>query len=199
MKYPKSIQNLIERLSMLPTVGPKTAERFVFYLLKKDPEELKKLADAIIELKERTVTCGRCHAVSESDPCQICLDTKRDPQLLCIAADTRGMIAIENTRQYGGYYHILNGELNPIEGIKPENLNIKQLLEKVKKNGIKEIILNPTIEGETTSLFLTRLLKSQAHNKIKITRIARGLPMGADLEYADEITLSNALKYRNEL
>jgi len=201
MRFPKSIQNLIDQFSILPTVGPKTAQRYVFYLLKKHPEELKKLAQAILELKENTIVCQTCFAISETNPCQICSDKKRSPMLLCVIADTRDMLAIENTGQFNGYYHILNGELNAIEGIKPEQLTIKQLLGKIKNNGIKEIILalNPTMEGETTSLYLLKLLKSQSLDNLKITRIAKGLPMGADLEYADEVTISNALKYRNEL
>ena len=201
MKFPKSIQNLIDQFSMLPTVGPKTAERYVFYLLKKHPEELRKLSQAILELKEKTITCHKCHGIAESNPCPTCSDTKRNPGILCVVADTRDMIAIEGTKQFTGYYHILNGELNAIEGIKPDQLTVKQLLARLKVNGIKEIImaLNPTIEGETTSLYLTKLIKNTFEDKIKITRLAKGLPMGADLEYADEITISNALKYRNEL
>ncbi len=198
MKYPLAIQNLIDQLSQLPSVGPKTAERYVFYLLKKNPEDLQKLAQAIAELKEKIIICQSCLAMAESNPCSICSDLKRDRTSLCIIADSRDLSAIEATGQYKGLYFVLGGVLNAIEGMAAEQLNIKQLLQKIKQNQIKEIILalNPDLEGETTAMYLVKLLKPF---KIKITRLAKGLPMGADLEYADEITLSNALKYRNEI
>ena len=198
MKYPRSIQNLIDHFTKLPTVGRKTAERYVFYLLKKDAEELQSFAQSIAELKEKTTVCQSCLSIAETDPCYICRDPKRDGSKLMIVADTRDMHAIESINEYSGHYHVLGGSLNAIEGIKPEQLKIKQLLAKIKnpKFPVKEIILatNPNIEGETTALYLIKLLKPL---KLKITRLAKGLPMGADLEYADEITLSNALKYRN--
>ncbi|MEA3464170.1 MAG: recombination mediator RecR [Patescibacteria group bacterium] len=195
MKYPASIQNLINHFSQLPTVGPKTAERYVFYLLKQNPEQLQKFAQSIAELKEKTTICQSCFAIAEANPCLICSDQERDKTIICAIADTRDMLTIEATKQYNGIYHILGGTINTIEGIKPEQLNIKQLINRIKQNNVKEIILalNPDLEGETTSLYLAKLLKPY---KIKITRIAKGLPMGADLEYADEITLANALKYR---
>lgn len=195
MKFPQSIQNLINHFSQLPTVGPKTAERYVFYLLKQNPEELQKFAQTIAELKEKTTVCQICFAIAEANPCLICADQKRNQSIICVVADTRDMLTIEATKQYNGVYHILGGTINAIENIKPEQLNIKQLINRVKQNGIKEIILalNPDLEGETTAMYLAKLLKPY---KIKITRIAKGLPMGADLEYADEITLANALKYR---
>ncbi len=186
--------------SQLPTVGPKTAERYVFYLLKQDFKKLQEFSQAIVELKEKIIICKICLAVAETSPCKICTSKKRDQSLLCVVANTRDMIALENTKQYQGRYHVLGGVLNAIEGIKPEHLTIKQLLSRLKQNNIKEVILalNPTLEGEATVMYLTKLLK-KILPKIKITRLAKGLPMGADLEYADEITLSNALKYRNEL
>ncbi|MFA4834013.1 MAG: recombination mediator RecR [Patescibacteria group bacterium] len=198
MKFPLAIQNLIEHFSHFPSVGPKTAQRYVFYLLKQPTEELQKLAQFIAELKEKTITCSRCLSLAESNPCPICADKKRRQDIICIVASTQDMLTLEATSQYNGLYHILGGLINTIEEIKPEQLNIKQLIEKIEKDGIKEIILalNPTLEGETTVLYLVKLLKPY---KIKITRLAKGLPTGADLEYADEITLANALKYRNEL
>jgi recombination protein RecR len=200
MKYPKSIQNLINMLTQFPTVGPKTAERYVFYLLKQPGEKLQALAQAIAELKEKTKVCQTCYRVAESSPCSICSDNKRNQTLLCVVANTRDMLTIEATKEYLGHYHILGGTLDAIEGIKPENLKIKELLKRIGKLNTREIILalNPTMEGETTTMYLTKLIK-KSFSKIKITRLAKGLPMGADLEYADEITLSNALKYRNEL
>lgn len=206
MKFPPSIQSLINHFSNLPTVGPKTAERYVFYLLKQHPEELQKFAQSIAELKENTTICQNCFAFAEMNPCSICSDNKRDNSLLCIIADTRDMLTVEATGEYNGLYHVLGGQLNAIEGIKPEQLNIKQLENKIKNENpsatlrtrINEVILalNPNLEGETTSMYLVKLLKPY---KIKITRLAKGLPMGSDLEYADEMTLANALKFRNEV
>lgn len=200
MKFPPSIQNLIDHFSKLPTVGPKTAERYVFYLLKQHPEELQKFAQSIAELKEKTTICQKCFSYAEKNPCSICSDAKRDRNFLCVVSDTRDMLSIESTGEFKGLYHILGGELNVIEGIKPDQLNVRQLEERIKKEPIKEIILalNPNLEGETTALYLAKTLK-QIKPVVKITRLARGLPMGADLEYADEITLGNALKYRNEV
>lgn len=214
MRFPSPIQNLIDHFAKLPTVGPKTAERYVFYLLKHNPEELQKFAQAIAELKEKITVCQSCFSLAEANPCSICADAKRDKNTLCLVADTRDMLTIEATGEYRGLYFILGGELNYIEGTGPEQLNLKPLIKKISGNdppasprkmrgeamraGIKEIILalDPTMEGETTVLYLVKLLKPY---NIKITRLAKGLPMGADLEYVDELTLTNALKYRNEL
>jgi recombination protein RecR len=198
MKFPQAIQNLINQFSKLPTVGPKTAERYVFYLLKQPAEELQRFAQFLAELKEKTTVCSECLAISETNPCFICADKKRNEEIICVVANTQDMLTIEATRKYNGLYHILNGTINTINNIGPESLNVKQLVEKIKKGRTKEIILalNPDMEGETTALYLSKLLKPAG---AKITRLARGLPSGADLEYADEITLANALKYRNEL
>lgn len=196
MKYPKSIQNLIDTFCKLPSVGPKTAERYVFYLLKQNPEELQKFAQTIAELKEKIIICKKCLAVAETNPCSICSDKKRNNMILCVVANTRDMLAIESTGQYNGLYHVLGGTINVIEDITPEKLQIKELIIKLKNGIFKEIILalNPNLEGETTALYLSKIIKPY---KIKITRLAKGLPMGSDLEYADEITLSNSIKYRN--
>ena len=198
MKYPQSIQNLIDFFSKLPTVGPKTAERYVFYLLKQEKDDLQKFASAIANLKDKITICEHCFGVTDTSPCSICQDTKRDNSILCVVSNTRDMISLEKTKEFKGKYHVLGGVLDTIEGIHPEKLKIKQLLERIPKENIKEVILalNPTLEGETTAIYLTKILKPY---KILITRLAKGLPMGADLEYADEITLSNALKYRNQL
>ena len=198
MKYPKSIQNLIDSFSKLPTVGPKTAERYVFYLLKQSGEDLQQFAQSIAELKENIVICKNCLAVTETDPCSICRDKNRDQALICVVANTRDLNSIELTSVYKGGYHVLGGLINAIEAIKPDQLTIKQLIKKIKANKIKEVILalNPNMEGETTALYLAKILKPY---KIKITRLARGLSTGSDLEYADQSTLANALKFRNEL
>ena len=198
MRYPKPIQNLINELSKLPSVGPKTAERYVFYLLKQPNADLKKFAQTIADLKDSIIICQSCHSVAEKSPCEICANPHRDKNLLCVVANTRDMAAIESTKEFFGHYHVLGGVLNTIEGVGPDSLKIDTLKAKIRQNQVKEVILalNPTIEGETTSLYLIKLLTPY---KIKITRLARGLSAGADLEYADEMTLGNALKYRNQL
>ena len=198
MPYPKSIENLIIFFSRLPSVGPKTAERYIFFLLRQNPEYLQSFAQAIAELKEKTTVCSSCFAISDKSPCEICSNSKRNSELICVVSNTKDMLVIENSKEYNGKYHILGGVINTIDGIKPEHLKINELIEKVKKNNIKEIIfaLNSNIEGETTALYLKKILSPF---KLKITRIARGLPSGAELEYADEITLANALKFRNEV
>lgn len=198
MKYPKSIQNLIDMLTRLPSVGPKTAERYVFYLFKQNPEVLQQFAQAIAELKEKTVICKHCHVISESDPCPICSNNNRLSSTICVVSDTRNMLAIESTGEYMGLYHILGGVINTIRGVKPENLNILTLVSRIKKSNVKEVILalNPNLEGETTAMHLIKILKPL---NIKISRLAKGLPMGAELEYADEITLASAIKNRNIL
>ncbi|MFA6393813.1 MAG: recombination mediator RecR [Patescibacteria group bacterium] len=200
MKYPKSIENLIKFFSTLPTVGPKTAERYVFYLLSRPAEELKNFGEAVASLKNGVTTCPSCLTVIENGGCPICADVKRDARELCIVADPRDLTAIESTKNYKGYYLVLGGEINAIEGIEPDSLNIKELLNKLKSGPVKEAILglNPTLEGETTAMYLSRLIK-KTFPDIKVTRLARGLPMGADILYADEMTLSNSLKYRSEI
>jgi len=196
MRYPTSIQNLIEKLSRLPSVGPKTAERYVFYLLKQNSEDLQQLAQSIAELKEKTCLCTNCLSISESSPCKICSDKKRDHSTIFIVANTRDMLNFEAINEYSGVYHILGGVLNPIKNIGPENLNIKQLTNRIKTNTIKEMILalSPNLDGETTAMYISRLFKDQ---NIKITRLGRGLPSGSEIEYMDDVTLANALKYRN--
>jgi recombination protein RecR len=198
MRFPKPIQNVIDSLSILPTVGPKTAERFAFYLLKQDRVVIEKIVQSLIELKGQTKLCRSCLSPAESDPCPLCADPRRDRFTLCVVSDYRDLISLENTKNYLGQYFVLHGELSHLDGITPEKLNIKTLVAKVKKSGIREIIIatNPTIEGETTALYLKKLFQN---SQIKITRLARGLPMGSDLEYVDELTLTNALKFRNEL
>lgn len=197
MKYPRAIQNLVERLAQLPSVGPKTAERYVFFLLKQPAEKLKGLAAAISELKEKTSLCQRCFAIAESDPCPLCSDPKRRRDLICIVENTQDLQAIEATGQFDGQYFVLGGLIDTIHEIKPEDLNIAPLLERLKKEKTAELIvaLNFTLEGETTALYLSKILKDH----FKITRLAKGLPAGSDLEYADELTLGSALKNRNQI
>ena len=197
MRYPKAIDNLIEKLSSLPSVGPKTAERYAFYLLQQSDEKLNSLAQAIKELKTKTTNCHSCQAITESNPCSICSDSNRLNDILCIVENTQDLLSIEATKQYSGKYFVLGGLINTINDVRPDDLNIEKLVKKIKNENIKEIILalNFNLEGETTSLYLNKLLRDH----IKITRLAKGLPAGSDLEYADETTLASALKYRNEI
>lgn len=197
MRYPKAIQNLIEKLSALPSVGPKTAERYVFYLLRQSDETLGSLADAIKELKIKTTLCSSCRAITENNPCAICSDDNRLKDIICVVENTQDLLTIEATKQYSGKYFVLGGLINTINDVKPEDLNIAKLIKRIKDDKIKEIILalNFTLEGETTSLYLNKILKDH----LKITHLAKGLPAGSDLEYADETTLASALKYRNEI
>jgi recombination protein RecR len=200
MNYPKAIQDLIGHLKKLPSVGPKTAERYVFYLLNQRQEYLQQFAKAIADLKNNITICKTCYQVSEKNPCAICASPNRDNHTISVVANTRDMLTIEAMQIYNGKYHILGGLIDTIKNISPEDLYIKPLIERINKEKIKEIILslNPNLEGETTSLYISKLIKN-SHPNVRITRLAKGLPSGADLEYADEITLSNALKYRNEL
>lgn len=197
MKYPAAIQNLITKLSEFPSVGPKTAERYVFYLLRQSQDKLQSLASAINELKDKTTTCQTCFTISESNPCPICADEKRDETMLCVVENSQDLAAIESTGQYNGRYFVLGGLINTINDIKPDDLNVARLARRIKSGIVKEIILalNFTLEGETTSLYLTKLLQ----NHVKISRLAKGLPAGSDLEYADELTLGSALKNRSEI
>lgn len=197
MKYPKAIQNLIEKLSTLPSVGPKTAERYVFYLLKQNSEKLQNLAKAISELKEGVTICQKCLMISETEICPICQDQNRRLDLLCIVSNTQDLLNVESTKQYEGKYFVLGNLINTIEDVGPDKLPIDQLIKVIKENKVQEVIiaLNFTLEGETTALYLNKILKDH----LKITRLAKGLPAGSDLEYADELTLGSALKYRNEI
>lgn len=197
MKYPQALQNLIDRLAILPSVGQKTAERYAFHLLNQSEDRLESLAMAIKELKQKTTVCHSCLTISETSPCAICADANRNRSSLCVVENSQDLNAIESTKQFNGVYFVLGGLINTIEDVGPETLNINKLIKRIQAEEIKELILalNFTLEGETTALYLGKILK----NRIKITRLAKGLPAGSDLEYADETTLSNALKFRNEI
>lgn len=196
--YPKSIQNLITEFSKLPGIGPRTASRFAFNLLRKSKSDLELLSNAIIKLKEETKICKNCFNISEEDLCEFCSNVKRDRSLVCVVEEAINIPAIENTKQFTGLYHVLGGVIRPNEGIGPNDLKIKELIERIRNNGIKEIIIatNPNTEGETTALYLVKALKP--YENIKITRLARGMSTGSDLEYADEMTISSALAGRRE-
>lgn len=192
------IQDLVDELGRLPSIGPKSAQRIAFYLLKVPKEDALRLAQAIIEVKERTRLCVRCFNVGEAELCGICSDSRRDASTLCVVEDPRDIVAVERTREYRGTYHVLGGALNPIEGIGPDQLRVRELLARIDAEQVSEIILctNPNLEGESTAIYLARLL---APLGIRVTRIASGLPVGGDLEYADALTLGRALEGRREI
>lgn len=198
MNYPKSIQQLIDDLSQFPTVGPKTAERFVVYLLKQSQQDLEEIAKHIYDLKNNVKVCSSCLGLSEANPCEICSNKKRDQSQLCIVSSFSEMISLESAGVYKGLYYILGKNVRPQDGSDQEKISVKKLIARLKEGKIKEVILalSPTIEGETTSMYLIKMLKPY---KLRITKLARGLPMGSDIEYADEITLNNALKNRSEI
>ena len=182
----------------MPGVGPKSAQRIAFYLLKLPKEDAQRLSHAINEVKDRISFCTRCYNVAEGELCGLCLDERRDPTLVCVVEEPRDIVAVEKTQEFRGRYHVLQGAINPIEGVGPEQLRVKELLARLDAEGIVEVILctNPNIEGEATAMYLARLLKPLG---LKVTRIASGLPVGGDLEYADELTLGRALEGRREV
>ncbi|MBW8827182.1 MAG: recombination protein RecR [Acidobacteria bacterium] len=196
--YAGPVQDLIDELGRMPGVGPKSAQRITFHLLKLPREDALKLATAIIEVKDKVTFCERCFNVSEGPLCGICTDERRDTHVVCVVEEPRDIVAVEKTHEYRGSYHVLQGAISPIEGIGPEQLKVKELLGRLDPEGVTEVILctNPNIEGEATAMYLARLLKPLG---IKITRIASGLPVGGDLEYADELTLGRALEGRREV
>lgn len=196
-RLPASLEKLINELAKLPGVGPRSAQRLALYLLKRDGIELNQLSSAISNLKTGVVYCSICHNMVDTDPCNVCSDSSRDQTLLCVVEEPLDALAIDKTNQFKGIFHVLGGVLNPMEGIGPAQLTIDSLKERVLNNGIKEIIIatNPTLEGETTAMHISKILQGQ---EVLITRIARGLPMGGDLEYTDDITLSRALEGRRE-
>ncbi|NLM52194.1 MAG: recombination protein RecR [Firmicutes bacterium] len=196
--YPEAIARLIEALQKLPGVGPKTAQRLALFILSLPREEVVKMARAIVEAKDKTHYCRVCGNFSEKDLCSICLDKRRDAAVICVVQDARDIIALERMRDYRGLYHVLGGAISPIDGIGPDQLRIRELLERLQKSKVKEVILatNPTVEGEATALYLAKIIKPLG---VRVTRLAHGLPVGADLEYADEVTLLRALEGRREL
>jgi recombination protein RecR len=193
---PDSLENLIERLAKFPGIGRKSAQRMAFFLLKADREDAVALAKAVVDIKDRIFRCSQCFNISETDPCKICTDPKRDHGTICVVQEPMDVISIEKTGHYHGLYHVLGGVLSPLNGIGPDDLNIQGLLYRLEQ--IREVILaiNPTRDGETTALYLSKLLKIK---NIKVSRIAQGLPSGIELEYADEITLTHALEGRTNL
>ena len=196
--YAGPVQDLIDELGKLPGIGPKSAQRIAFHLLKLPRDDALRLARAVTEAKDKVSFCRRCFNVGEGEECTICLDLRRDTTTVCVVEEPRDIVAVERTGEYKGRYHVLQGAISPIEGIGPDQLRVKELLERIEPEAITEVILctNPNLEGEATSMYLSRLLKPLG---LKVTRIASGLPVGGDLEYADELTLGRALEYRREV
>jgi len=202
---PDSVQKLIDELSRLPGIGPKTASRLTFYLLHKTDQDVKELGEAVLNLKEQIKECPKCFNITDSELCSICADARRDKTKIMVVESPLDMIALEKTQEYNGLYHVLGGAISPVDGVGPEDIRIDPLLERLKKDKISEIILatNPDLEGEATAMYIEKQIsnfKSQIPSlkNIKTTRIARGVPVGGDLEYTDEITLSRALEGRKE-
>jgi len=192
------VSRLIEELSKLPGIGPKSAARLTYYLLRIPEAEARALAEAIIAVKEKTVLCSSCQNITDSNPCAVCASKERDHSMICVVKEPLDILALERTGRYRGLYHVLHGVLSPMDGIGPDDLKIKELLQRLKAGSVSEVILatNPNLEGEATAMYLQRLLSPFG---VRLTRLARGLPVGGDLEYADEVTLTHALEGRREM
>ena len=197
-QYTESVGRLIDELTKLPGIGEKTAQRLTFFLLKASEEDVKQLAQALLDVKARVKYCSICGNLTEHDPCSLCTSEKRNRKIICVVEEPNDLLAIERTREYAGLYHVLMGTLSPLDGIGPEDIHIQELLRRLRAEPCEEIILatNPNVEGEATAMYLAKLLKPLG---IKITRIAHGIPVGGDLEYADEITMTRALEGRREV
>ncbi|MGL5823403.1 MAG: recombination mediator RecR [Nocardioides sp.] len=193
--YEGVVQDLIDELGRLPGVGPKSAQRIAFHLLQADPVDVRRLADVLVQVKARVKFCTICFNVSEDDQCRICRDPRRDPSVLCVVEEYKDVVAIERTREFRGRYHVLGGAISPIDGLGPEQLRIRELMTRLADSAVTEVILatDPNLEGEATATYLIRMLNPL---ELRVTRLASGLPVGGDLEYADEVTLGRALAGR---
>ncbi|WCK54604.1 recombination mediator RecR [Aneurinibacillus sp. Ricciae_BoGa-3] len=198
MYYPEPIAKLIDGFMKLPGIGPKTASRLAFFVLGMKEDDVLELAKALVNAKRQLVYCSVCQNITDVNPCRICTDHSRDRSMICVIQEPKDLIAMEKTREYNGYYHVLHGAISPMDGVGPEDIRIAELLKRLQDEEVKELILatNPTIEGEATAMYISRLVKPFG---IRVTRIAHGLPVGGDLEYADEVTISKALEGRREL
>jgi recombination protein RecR len=198
MHYAKPLARLVGELEKLPGIGPKSAQRVAFYLLRIPEDEARQLAEAITEVKQRITTCSVCFNFTDQPVCEICRSERRDSSLLCVVAEPRDMMAMERTNEFMGRYHVLGGVISPMEGIGPEMLRVRELIERIQKDGVREVILatNPTVEGDTTAMYLARLIKPF---EVKVSKIAFGLPVGGDLDYADQATLIQALEGRRPM
>ncbi|MEW5785072.1 MAG: recombination mediator RecR [Bacillota bacterium] len=198
MTYPEPLQKLVEGLCRFPGIGPKTAQRLAFFLLGLSRQEVVGIARAMVEAKDKLKFCPRCGCLTELEICRFCTDQRREQSLLCVVQETRDVLVLERTGQYHGLYHVLHGALSPLDGIGPEELHLSLLIQRISEQGIREIIIatNPNVEGDATAAYLARLVKPLG---VKVTRIAFGLPVGGDLEYADDLTLSRSLEGRREM
>ena len=198
MKYPESIQNLIDSFKKLPGIGEKTAERLALSILDESDDDVNLFSKSLIDTKTKIVRCKECNNLSEDDLCEICKNKNRNKKVMCVVEEPKNIILIEKLNIFDGYYHVLDGLISPIDGINPEDLNIDALIERVKKNKVEELILalKPSIEGETTSLYISKLLES---DKVKITKLAYGIPLGAEIDYVDSLTLEMALENRMDI
>lgn len=196
--YPRSLARLIEELERLPSIGPKSAQRLALHLLRCPPEQVRTLASALLEVLQQVKPCSICFNYTEEDPCALCQDPRRDATLMCVVADPRDMIAIENTGEYRGRYHVLGGLISPMDGVMPEDLRVKELLARLQDQPVQEIILalNPIAEGDVTAVYIARLVRPLG---IRTTRLALGLPVGGDLDYVDQVTIARALEGRREI
>ena len=196
--FPAALQNLADQFARLPGIGGKTAQRLAFHILSMDEKEARGLADAIIDAKTNMKYCSVCGNLTDTDPCVICSDPSRSHETICVVETPKDVVAMERIKEFTGLYHVLHGAISPMEGIGPEDINLKQLIVRLQQEDVKEIILatNPNIEGEATAMYIARLVKPSG---IKVSRIAHGIPVGGDLEYADEVTLSRALEGRQEI
>lgn len=198
MHYPEPISKLIDSFMKLPGIGPKTAQRLAFHVLDMKEDDVVQFAKALVDVKRELTYCSTCGHITEEDPCYICQDKQRDRSVICVVEDDKDVIAMEKMREYKGLYHVLHGAISPMDGIGPEDINIPSLIERLKDEEVKELILamNPNLEGESTAMYISRLVKPIG---IKVTRLAQGLSVGGDLEYADEVTLSCAIAGRTEM
>ena len=196
--YPRSLARLIDALERLPSVGPKSAQRMALHLLRSPEEQVRSLAQTLLEVLEQVQRCSICFNFTEEDPCMLCQDPRRDPRTICVIADPQDMMAIENTGEYRGLYHVLGGMISPMDGIMPEDLQVQELLARLEPSAVEEVILalNPVAEGDATAVYLARLVRPL---EIRTTRLALGLPVGGDLDYADQVTIARALEGRQEL
>jgi recombination protein RecR len=196
--HPEPLARLIEQLQRLPGIGAKSAQRLAFHILRAPREDADRLCEAVQDVKTRVTHCSTCNTITDVDPCRFCADERRDSRVICVVEEPQNVESIEKTRDFRGRYHVLMGALSPLQGVGPDDLKIKGLLERVAPGGVDEVILatNPTVEGEATAIYLARLLKPLG---VRVTRIATGIPVGSDLEYADEVTLGRALTGRREM
>jgi recombination protein RecR len=196
--YAEPVERLIDEFRRLPGIGAKSAQRLAYHIMRRPKEDAERLSRAILELKDKIKFCSRCNNFSDRDPCHYCTNAGRSNETICVVEEPFDIIAVEKTREYHGQYHVLHGVLSPINGVGPEDLKLKNLLERLREGNVKEIILatNPNVEGEATAIYLAKLLKPIG---VKVSRIALGLPVGSDLEFADEMTMSKALEHRHEL